>query len=123
MAERIDVGPFRRGDTIPFNLTFKDGNDDPISMAGRALWLTVKLSTEEADSAAAFQTTVTPAVDDVDALAGRLNIYIPHSISKTFLPTSYVYDIQVVDTATPEDQVYTYLYGKLKIAADVTASV
>lgn len=120
MAERVNVGPFRRGDTIPFNLTFKDGVGDPISMAERTLWLTVKLSTAEPDAAAAYQTSVTYAVDDTDAIAGLVSFYIPASATKLMYPTSYLYDIQVVDAASPEDQVYTYLYGKIKIVADVT---
>jgi hypothetical protein len=45
---------------------------------------------------------------------------IPASETKNFLPTSYQYDIQVVDVAAPEDIVTTYLYGKIKFAADIT---
>jgi hypothetical protein len=111
MPATLNLGPFHRGDTIPLKLTFTDGVV-PIDMRGKTIYLTLKVSSAQADTSAALSKSVTPLAGDTLAQAGEVTITIEHSESLPLITDHpYSYSIRVSEPASPEAKETTYIVG------------
>lgn len=112
MPATLNLGPFHRGDTIPLKLTFTTDGVTPIDVRGKTITFTLKLSSAQADTAAALSKAVTPGAGDVLAQVGEVTITVEHSESITLITGhAYSYSIRMSEPASPEAKESTYIVG------------
>lgn len=104
-----------RGDDWFTDIQFYDENG-PVDITDWTIWLTIKRSQEDEDSAAVYQQEVT---SHLDATNGLSRVHITNALN--LFRGSYYYDIQFkTDDAIP--QVGTIMTGQFMFYTDITRS-
>ena len=111
------ISDFRRGDTKPITLKFKDKDGNPVDITGATIWFTVKKSPADDDSLAVIQKEITTHINPTGGIS---SFTIEHLDTNNLELISYYYDIQLVDAG---GNVTTVIYGKFKLLPDITRSV
>lgn len=105
-----------RGDDHALRLQIADEAGQPVDITGWSFRSSMKLSTEEPDSAAVVSVTV-PPVSGPDATQGIAYISLPSAQTKNLkAPAVYVFDVQ----REYNGKVSTVFAGRVKIKPDVT---
>jgi hypothetical protein len=102
-----------RGDDKTLNLSFKDGNGNPINLSGSTIYFTAKKKIEYGDDQAVIQKDVTT---HSDATAGTSVIQLSNT-DTSITPDTYLYDIQY---KTSGGTISTVLKDEIIIKPDVT---
>jgi hypothetical protein len=103
---------FVRGDTGRIDVALRDRTDTPVSLDGSTLFLTVKKSLSDDDSAAVIRKEIT---DHDDAEGGESHFEIEPGDNVT--AGNFFYDIQL---KTAAGSIGTISGGLWKVLADVT---
>lgn len=103
-----------RGDTFGLPLKFMTEGADQ-SLEGLTLVFTLKMDPMADDADADILKSVTFANPDATVAEGDYTIHLSASETETLRPGTYVYKVQLVEPAAPEDIVTTYLYGKAAV--------
>ena len=104
---------FKRGDTVGFELEFKDQTGAPIDITGWKFFLTMKSSLDDADGSAVIAVDVTAHSDPTN---GKTLIKAPDGAADS-LDGDYYYDIQYKDTS---GVIETVMSGIASFDKDVT---
>jgi len=104
-----------RGDSYPLIFTIKDSaTDDPISLSGCALVMTVASSKNPIDDGSElFEVN---GVIDADPTTGIVS-FTPTTSNTNLAPGKYYYDIQLTDSLS---NIRTIIKSELKIIQDIT---
>lgn len=121
----------KRGDRAQWALTFTDPAGGVLNLAGKTVWLTVKksppaASAADADDASALVKAYwvsgggSSLLSSATPASGVMTLDIPSSVSTTFAPDPYQYDVQILFGA---DDVRTYDSGTFQVTADITRRI
>ena len=83
-----NIRPQRRAD-FPLDVTFKDGNGDPINLTGWTVLASV-WTTDRATKLGDFTVTVTSAAN------GQVNLKLPYAVTTNLSASEYRYDVMLV---------------------------
>lgn len=122
--------PFRRGDTIEFDLVFKNSDGTATNLTGSKLYLTCKLLVTDADPGICQITQVqggastsTPAggtITITDPVNGYASVLIPPAVTSSFTAQTLVnFDIQVKDAT---GKIKTALVDAFTVVPDITST-
>lgn len=140
-AGAYDITDTVVGETFRFSFTWRDGNRDPMFLAGYRFVFQVRPAAGSTDLILqAVTDDVDPVLDavtgdpnpvpgtitlgtDGEADQGRVSIYIPSSVTLAAPPGSYKYTIKaLIGTDSVDDNDKEKLGGKFKLAASVISS-
>ena len=110
------ISDFRRGDTKPIRLSFKNADGTPVDISTATIYFTVKRSYNDPDSEAVIQKVITNHTDPTNGVTG---FTIEHADTIGLKATQYCYDIRIVF----DGQVTTVLNGSFKLLPEVTKEV
>lgn len=102
----------KRGDSKSYTLFFTDENSVPLDITGYTLFFTVKEKLDDVDTSAKISYTITTFTSPTTGEA-----VINLTPSNTNLIGSYLFDIQIKDTA---GNITTILEGIINFSRDVT---
>jgi hypothetical protein len=108
-----------RGTDKTIKVYVRDVNGAPYNLTGCTGYLTVKLRKEDTTAKATKSTATTGQGAIVSAEGGKMEFYLSASDSATWVPDSYVYDIQVA-TASPSSKRYSVVsMSRLEVSYDI----
>jgi hypothetical protein len=108
---------FFRGDTVPFDFSFKDDDDNPIDISGKTLTFTMKKKKNSIDGLDGdLQQSVT-FPNDANSIAGIGSMVLLPDVTRNLLISSYYFDFQLVDGP---DDVSTVGFGSVVVEQDIT---
>lgn len=113
-----DIGPFKRGDSIPFDVTITlDGV--ALDLTNYDIWATGKRQLSDADVDAVFQVTKAGGAIVVSGAGNNIaRVTIPGSSTASLTAnTTLFYDVQI---KSPTGLITTVADGRLTITLDVT---
>lgn len=109
------LSDFYRGDSLEFEMNFKDKNGVPINITGAKIYFTLKEQPTDPDDKAKIQIMQSTHSDPVN---GYTIFEVPASYTKNLKPLqSYYYDFQIVFA---NGKVKTITSGKVKVLQDIT---
>lgn len=95
------------GDTVHWSFTFTDNCDDPLDITGWEIWVILKKSVTDTDSAAVLKIKrEIPA--SADSAAGKTTVTLRSNESSTLVPGKYHYEFKRVIPATNPPDVWTF---------------
>jgi hypothetical protein len=86
----------KSGDTENLFFTFKDSDGEVIDISGATLRFSIKEKLSDANADAVYYTTWTTHTDPVN---GESKLAISETITATWTPGEYMYQLRVIDTA------------------------
>lgn len=113
MTTEADLEDHTRGDSFRYELTFEDGNGNPIDISGWTISFTLKRDSNVSDANADVALDVT---SHKDPSGGKSVVTMPPETTAQ-LNGTYRYDFQVV---TDNDHVETILMGNVQFPDDIT---
>ena len=108
-----------RGDTILKYFAVKQTNGDPVDLANRTYFYTIKKNQTDLDAAALVKTTITPTAPTTD---GLFTLSVPHTDTAALLG-EYYHDLQYVTASgSPSviSRVKTVFAGAVEFKSDIT---
>lgn len=103
-----------RGDSLPFDLEFKDDNDVPVNITGWSVYFTLKRN--KSDISSIITKTITDLTDPIN---GKTTFIIPAIETDTLLGV-YYYDC---DLRTIQGSAYAIVSGTVNFLADITRRI
>ena len=98
-----------KGDYLPFAVTLKDSENDPLDLTGFTAKCSVRANYASSESFDAT-CTITPA-------AGKVDVMFPSSLTSTLVAGSYIWDFQITD---PDGNNRTYFTGDVTVYDEVS---
>jgi hypothetical protein len=113
-AIQQDLCPFYRGDTIPFEFTFKQPDDTPLDITDMTLTFSMK---EDPDDELPVLSVSTTFPDDADSHNGKGSLKIQSSDTIDLEPDiNYYFDFQLENGS----EIFTVGAGRVKVLYDIT---
>ena len=119
MATATTLPDFYAGNTVAYDMTFKDQNDVAVDISNDLMFMTLKHDTDDDDTDAVLQKQIAfPA--NANSIAGLGTFTLDSTDTSGMQAESYYFDFQrVVDGSSPLE-VYTHASGTVSVKRRIT---